>query len=87
MRVLAPALPPLRQDRQSAGVTTPMRMDANRHGGFRAPEARLPDKGTSLASHVFAEARDKDVISDRRDLPWSPENILVDTVAHLQRFE
>ena len=50
-----------------------------------APETRLPDKGTRLASHVFAEARDKDVNSDRRDFPWSPENVLVDTVARLQR--
>ena len=51
--------------------------------GPRAPEARLPDKGTWLASHVFAEARD--VNSDRRNFPWSPENVLVDTVARLQR--
>ena len=60
-------------------------MDADRYGGFRALEARLPGKGTRLASHVCAEARDKDVISDRRDLPWSPENVLIDTVARLQR--
>ena len=85
MRVPAPTLPPLRQDRQSAGVATPTWMDADRRGGFRAPEARLPGKETRLASHVFAEARDKDVISDRRDLPWSSENVLIDTVAHLQR--
>ena len=45
VRVPAPALPPLRQDRQSAGVATHTRMDADRQGGFRAPEARLPDKG------------------------------------------
>ena len=81
MRVPAPALPPLWQDRQSAGVAMPTRMDADRHGGFRAPEAQLLGKGTRLASHVFAEAQDKDVNSDRRDLPWSPENVLVDTVA------
>ena len=60
-------------------------MDADRHGGFQAPEARLPGKETRLASHVFAEARDKDVIPDRRDVPWSPENMLMDTVARLQR--
>ena len=84
IRVPAPALPLLRQDRQSAGVATPTRMDADRHGGFRTPEARLPGKGTRLASHVFAEARDKDVNSDR-DLPWSPAKVLVDTVARLQR--
>ena len=85
MRVPAPMLPPLRQDRQSAGVATPPRMDADRHGGFRTPEAWLPGKEPRLASHIFAEARDKDVIPDRRDLPWSPENVLIDTVARLQR--
>ena len=83
MRVPAPKLPPLRQDRQSAGVATPPRMDADRYGGFRALEARLPGKETRLASHVFA--RDKDVIPDRRDAPWSPENVLIDTVVNLQR--
>ena len=41
MRVPAPVLPPLQQDRQSAGVATPTRMDADSHGGFRAPEAWL----------------------------------------------
>ena len=85
MRVPAPTLPPLRQDRQSAGVATPTRMDVDIHGGFQALEARLPGKGTRLASHVFAEARDKNVISDRQDLPWSPENVLIDTVARLER--
>ena len=49
------------------------------------PEARLPGKETRLASDVFAEAQDKDVIPDRRDVPWSPENVLIDTVARLQR--
>ena len=83
MRVPAPALPSLRQDRQSAGVATPTQMDADRHGGFRAPEARLLGKGTRLAPHLFAEAWDKDVNSDRRDIPWSPENVLLDTVALL----
>ena len=69
MGVLGPVLPPLRQDRQGAGVTTPTRMEADRRGGPRAPEARLPDQGTWLASHVFAEARDKDVNSDRQIFP------------------
>ena len=59
-------------------------MDADRHGGFRAPETQLLGKETRLASHIFAEARDKDVISDRRDIPWSTENVLIDRVARLQ---
>ena len=46
MRAPAPKLPPLRQDRPSAGVVTPPLRDADRHGGFRAPEAWLPSKGT-----------------------------------------
>ena len=31
------------------------------------------------------EARDKDVSPDRRNVPWSPENVLIDTVARQQR--
>ena len=31
------------------------------------------------------EARDKDVGLDHRNIPWSPENILIDTVARLQQ--
>ena len=45
----------------------------------------MPGKGARAASHMGAEARDKDVNSDRRNFPWSLENVLVDTVAHLQR--
>ena len=84
MRAPAPKLPPLRHDRPSVGVVTPPRRDADRHGGFRAPEARLPSKGTRVASQVFPEARDKDVIPHRRNVPWSPDNVLIDTLARLQ---
>ena len=45
----------------------------------------MPQKGTRVAPQIFTEARDKDVGPDRRNVPWSPENILTDTVAHLQR--
>ena len=38
-----------------------------------------------MAPQIFTEARDQDVGSDRRNIPWSPENILIDTVARLQR--
>ena len=34
MRALAPKLPVRRQDRLSAGVVTPLRRDADRHGGL-----------------------------------------------------
>ena len=34
---------------------------------------------------IFIEARDKDGGPDRRNVPWSPDNMLIDTVARLQR--
>ena len=37
MRAPAPQLPPPRQDIPGAGVVTPPRRDADRHGGLRAP--------------------------------------------------
>ena len=85
MKAPVPKLPPPRQDRLSAGVVTSPRKNINRHGGFRAPETRLPNKGTGVASQVFTEARDRDVVPDRRNVPWSPENVLIDTVDRLQR--
>ena len=85
MRAPAPKLPPPRQDRPGAGVVTPPRRDADRHGGLRVPETRLPNKGTRVASQVLAEARVRDVGPDRRNIPWSPKNVLIDTVARLQR--
>ena len=45
----------------------------------------MPGKVARGASHIGAEAQDKDVNSDRRNFPWSPENVLVDSVARLQR--
>ena len=82
MGVQGPGLPPFRQDQQGAGVTTPTRIDADSRGG---PEVRMPGKGAHAASHMGAEPRDKDANSDRQNFPWSPENVLVDTVARLQR--
>ena len=54
-------------------------------GGLRAPGSRLPPRGTQVAPQIFTETRDRDVGSDRRSVPWSHENILIDTVARLQR--
>ena len=85
MRTPATKLPPPRQERLGAGVVTPPRRDSDRHGGLRAPEIRLPHKGTRVAPQIFTEARDRDVGPDRRNVPWSPENVLIDTVARLQR--
>ena len=83
----APA-PPLslpRRDMQEAGVVTPPRREVDGHGGLRAPVSRLHPRGTRVTPQIFAEARDNDVGSDRWNVPWSPENILIDTVARLQR--
>ena len=82
MRVPAPQLPP---PRQGAGVVTSPRRDADRHGGIRAPGTRLLQNGTRVAPQIFTEARDKDGGPDRRNVPWSPDNVLIDTVARLQR--
>ena len=41
-----PLLPLDRQNMQEAEVVTPLRKVANRHGGLRAPESQLPQKGT-----------------------------------------
>ena len=81
----APQLPPPHRDIQGAGVVTPPRRDVDGHGGLRAPGTRLPQRGTQIAPQIFMKARDKDVGSDCRNIPWSPENILIDTVARLQR--
>ena len=38
-----------------------------------------------MGPHICMEARDQDVGSDRWNVSWSPENILIDTVARLQQ--
>ena len=67
------------------GVVTPPRRGVDEHGGLRAPGSRLPPRGTRVAPQIFTEARYKGVGSDRRNVPWSPENILIDMVVRLQR--
>ena len=80
-----PLLPLDRQNTQEAGRVTPLRKVANGHGGFRAPESQLPQKGTRVAPQIFMDARTREVGSDRWNVAWSPENMLVDTVARLQQ--
>ena len=70
---------------QEAEVVTPPRREVNGHGGLRAPESRLPPRGTQVAPQIFTDARVRDVSSDHRNVAWSPENILIDTVARLQQ--
>ena len=81
----APLLPLYRQNMQEAEVATPLRREVNGHGGLRAPGSQLPQRGSRVAPQIFTDARARDVSSDRRNVPWSPENILIDTVARLQQ--
>ena len=85
MRAPAPQLPLPRQHTSVAGVVTPPRRDTDRHGGLRAPKTRLSYKGTRVTPQIFTETRDKDGGPDHRNVPWSPDNVLSDTVARLQR--
>ena len=41
--------------------------------------------GTRVAPQIFTDARVRDVSSDRWNVAWSPENILIDMVAQLQQ--
>ena len=81
----APPLPLPRQNMQEAGVVTPPRREVNGHGDLRALGSRLSPRGTQVAPLIFTEARYRDVGSNCRSVPWSPENILIDTVARLQQ--
>ena len=74
-----------RQDMQEAEGVTPPRKDAHGHGGRRAPESQLHPRGTQVVPQIFTDVRTRDVGSDRRNDVWSPENVLVDTVARLQQ--
>ena len=81
----APPLPLHRQNLQEAEGVTPPRREVQGHGGLRAPGSRLPLRGTRVAPQIFTEPRNEDFSSDRRNVPWSLENILVDMVARLQQ--
>ena len=54
-------------------------------GGLRAPKSPFTQKGTQVAPQILTDARTREVDSDRRNVAWSPENILVDTVARMQQ--
>ena len=87
-------LPVIEEPRSPGAGATVGADDSEMNGGGMGPtECRRDNsyangygqtfRGALLASHVCAEARVKDVHSDHRDFPWSPENVLVDMVAHL----
>ena len=80
-----PLLPLDRQIMQEAEVITPPRRGAHGHGGRQAPEPQLPPGGTRVVHQIFTDVRTRDVGSDRRNDAWSPENVLVDTVARMQQ--
>ena len=69
-----------------AYAVTPPRREVNGQGGLRAPGSRLLKSSTRVAPQICMEPRDGDVSSDRRNVPWSPENILINTVAWLQQY-
>ena len=81
----APLLPRHRQNMQEAEGVTPPRREVQGHGGLQAPGSRLPPRGTRVAPQIFTEPRIEDVSSDHQNVPWSPENILIDMVARLQQ--
>ena len=85
-RAPAPPLPLARQNMQEAEVVTPPRREVNGHGGLRAPGFRLLPRGARVTPQIFTEARERDVSLDRRNISWSPENILIDTVIRLQQY-
>ena len=66
-------------------MVTPRRKVANGHRGLRAPECKFIQKGTRVAPQIFTDAQMREVGSNRRNVAWSPENILVDTVARMQQ--
>ena len=80
-----PLLPLDQQIMQEMEVITPPRREAHRHGGRRAPEPQLPPRGTRVVLQIFTDVRTRDAGPDRRNDAWSPENVLVDTVAQMQQ--
>ena len=83
---LTPRVPLGRQDMQGTGGVTPPRGRWLMYtGGLRALEPQLPPKGTQVAPQISTDAQNREVGLDRQNVVWSPENILVDTVARLQQ--
>ena len=80
-----PMLPPEQRIMQEEEVMTPPRREAHGHGIRRAPEHQLPPGRTLIVPQIFTDVRTRDVGPDRRNDAWSPENVLVDTVAQMQR--
>ena len=80
-----PILPTFQQHRQSDGAATSTRVDADKSGVSQTPGGRLPGNGTQVDCDFYADAREKDSGLDRRDPPWSPDAVLMDMVARLQR--
>ena len=65
---------------------TPPRRGAHGHGGCQAPEPQLPPGGTQIVPQICTDVRTRDVGLDQRNDAWSPENLLVDTVARMQQY-
>ena len=80
-----PLLPPEQRIMQKEEVKSPPRREAHGHGSRRAPEYQLPPGGTRVVPQIFTDIRTRDVGPERRNDAWSPDNVLVDTVARMQQ--
>ena len=81
----APPLPLHRQILQEVEGLVPPRREVQGYGGLRTPGSRLPPRGTRVTPQIFTDPRNEDDSLDCLNVPWSPENILIDTVARLQQ--
>ena len=80
-----PLLPLEWQILQEVDVVTPPRRGAHGPGGRQAPEPQLPPGEARAVPQIFPDVRTRDVGSDQQNDAWSPGNVLVDTVARMQR--
>ena len=80
-----PMLPTEQRIMQEEEVRTPPRRVVHRHASRRVLEHQLPPGGTRVVPQIFTDVRTRDIGPDRRNDTWSPENVLVDTVARMQR--
>ena len=74
-------LPLDRRTMQETEVSTPPRREVHGQGGRRAPEPQLPPRGTRVVPQILRTSR----LGTSDHDAWSPENVLVETVARMQQ--